>query len=190
VDAAATWLQRLVADFPRCEIHYVLGNHDCLTLFRERLQTLCATEPRLHWHEHHLRLGSTLFLHGDCTVGRMDLAALRAYRCAWEQDRQRGRVAGTAYLVADRLGLTRLVHDRHFPRERTVKRLAHHLDHTQAGWREQIRDCYFGHTHLPFSAHQYAGVNFHNTGSAIRSMEFKPIRFAIPAGNGATCGTT
>ena len=55
-DAAAIWLQNLAADFPRCEIHYVLGNHDCLSLFRKRLPLLCSAESRLHWHEHHLRL--------------------------------------------------------------------------------------------------------------------------------------
>jgi len=189
VDAAVTWLQDLAADFPRCEIHYVLGNHDCLALFRDRLPRLCATGSRLHWHEHHLRLGTALFLHGDCTVDRMDLPALQAYRRIWEQDRQRGTVAGAAYLLADRLGLTRWVHDRHFPRDRTVARIVHHLDHTHEGWRKQIRDCYFGHTHRAFADHASEGVNFHNTGSAIRGMEFKPIRFATTPGNAAFCGT-
>jgi len=188
VDAAASWLRKLAADFPRCEVHYVLGNHDCLTLFRERLSLLCSRHPRLHWHEHHLRLAAALFLHGDCAVRRMDLPALRAYRRAWEHDRQRGSLAATAYFVADRAGLTRLAHDWRFPRERTVARIARYLDHAQAGWRTQIRDAYFGHTHLAFSGQQQEGVTFHNTGSAIRGQEFKPIRFAIPAGNGARSG--
>ncbi|MCC6235800.1 MAG: hypothetical protein IT580_24400 [Verrucomicrobiales bacterium] len=189
VQAAVMWLRQLAAELPRCEIHYVLGNHDCLELFQERLPHWCAGESRLHWHEHQLRLGSALFLHGDCSVGHYDLAALRSYRSPWEHDSQRSPFAAHAYRLADRLGMTALVHRWHFPREQTVARVVYHLDQTQAGWKKEIRDCYFGHTHLPFAHHPHAGVNFHNTGSAIRGMKFNPIRFAVPPGNTAFCAT-
>jgi UDP-2,3-diacylglucosamine hydrolase len=52
VAAALDWLRDLPNDFPRCQIHYVLGIHDRLTRFRERLPALAASLPRLHWHEH------------------------------------------------------------------------------------------------------------------------------------------
>lgn len=38
-------------------------------------------------------------------------------------------------------------------------------------------DCYFGHTHIPFRGHHHEGVEFHNTGSAIRGMGFQPLEF-------------
>ena len=177
--AALDWLRGLAEGFPNCRIHYVLGNHDCLALFRERLAALAVALPRLQWHEHALRLGSALFLHGDCADGEMDASRLRQHRKPWENDRQRGGFAATAYLVADRFGLTRFTQARYFPRRQTVERIAYYLDRTSPGWRSDLRDCYFGHTHLPFSDYEHHGVAFHNTGSAIRGMDFHPIVFEL-----------
>lgn len=177
VAAALDWLCALADDLPKCRIHYVLGNHDCLADFREQLASLASTLPRLRWHEHFLRLGAALFLHGDCAHEPMDADGLRRYRAPWENDPQRGPVATGAYIVADHLGLTRLAHARYLPPGRTVGRIVHYLNRAWPGWQIDIRDCYFGHTHLPFSGHRQDGVVFHNSGSAIRGMAFNPIRF-------------
>jgi calcineurin-like phosphoesterase family protein len=179
VAAALDWLRALVNDLPKCRIHYILGNHDYLAAFREELASLAPTLPRLRWHEHFLRLGPALFLHGDCAHEPMDPDGLRRYRAPWEDDPQRGPVASGAYVVADRLGLTRLAHARYFPPSRTVGRIVHYLDSAWPGWQSTIRDCYFGHTHLPFSGFRHNGVAFHNSGSAIRGMAFNPIKFKI-----------
>jgi UDP-2,3-diacylglucosamine pyrophosphatase LpxH len=178
--AAIAWLRHLLESFPQCRIHYVIGNHDCLRLFRERLAALESDHARLQCHEHGVRLGNALFLHGDCTHRKMDPARLRRYRHCWDNDRQHGRLRTKAYLAVDCLGITRLTHAGWFPRSRTVKRIAHYLDHACPDWRQDLRDCYFGHTHLPFSDHEHEGVNFHNTGSAIRGMGFNPKNF-IPS---------
>ena len=86
----------------------------------------------------------------------------------------------TAYECVDRLGITRRVHEWHFPRRKTVERIAFYLDNACPGWREQTRDCFFGHTHLPFSNYEYNGINFHNSGSAIHNLDFNPILFETP----------
>lgn len=185
VAAAIEWLRALVNDLPKCSIHYILGNHDCLVDFRGRLESLAGALPRLHWHEEFLRLGSALFLHGDCAHELMDSDGLRRYRAIWERDRQRGPVATSAYLVADHLGLTRLAHERQFPPRRTVERIIRYLDSAWPGWQSAIRDCYFGHTHLPLSGFRHDGVVFHNSGSAIRGMAFSPIQFEIREGPAA-----
>jgi UDP-2,3-diacylglucosamine hydrolase len=54
------------------------------------------------------------------------------------------------------------------------------LDHILPEWREEIDHCYFGHTHLPFTDYSHDGVFFHNTGSAIKDMEFQPLAFTCP----------
>jgi hypothetical protein len=176
--AALAWLRALLNDLPKCQIHFVLGNHDCLATFKEGLTGLAAGERRLKWHEYWLRLGPALFLHGDCANAAMDWRSLKRYREVWAQDRRRGRFTAAAYSCADRLGVTRLVHTWHFPRGAAVQRVAHHLDEACPGWRSEVRDCYFGHTHLPFSSYMHDGITFHNTGSAIRNMGFNPISFA------------
>ena len=78
IAAALQWLDDLREKFPDLEIYYVLGNHDCLVTFRKRL----PSHPKFHLHEFHLRLGSRLFLHGDCSNWRMTSEKLRAYRQA------------------------------------------------------------------------------------------------------------
>jgi UDP-2,3-diacylglucosamine hydrolase len=179
VSAAIAWLRDLSGKFPDCQFHYVLGNHDCLAGFKERLAALSVSAPRLRWHEHALRLDSVLFLHGDCADRPMDASGFCRYRARWENDRQRSAFAATAYLVADRLGITRFTQQRHFPQKQTVKRIVHYLDQTTPDWRQTVRHCYFGHTHLPFTGYPQDGVTFHNTGSAIRGMAFNPIFFDL-----------
>jgi len=141
------------------------------------LDDLAGEHPNFVWHEVSLRLGDALFLHGDCAHRRMDAAAFRAYRDRWSNDRRRGDAAAAAYRIADRLGITRLIHQAQFPLDQTLQRLVHHLDASQPGWRRHTRHCYFGHTHTPFSGVQRDGVTFHNTGSAIRGMGFNPLKF-------------
>jgi UDP-2,3-diacylglucosamine pyrophosphatase LpxH len=175
--AALDWFRELATALPQCEIHYVIGNHDCHSHFRQRVEDLASMLSRLHCHEQGVRLAGALFLHGDCADAKMDPPRLRRQRARWEHYQQRGVVATSTYIAADRLGLTSLVQARQFPRHETVERVAHYLDCAWPEWRGIIRDCYFGHTHLPFSNHQHDGVAFHNTGSAIRGMGFNPIIF-------------
>jgi hypothetical protein len=178
--AAADWLRGLRDAYPRCEIHFVLGNHDCLASFVDELNALAETLPRFQWHEYWLRLGPALFLHGDCAHRIMGEHELHRYREPWRRDRQRGTLGALAYACVDHLGFTRLGQVWKFPRSKTIQRVAHYLDRTCSGWRDGVLDCYFGHTHVPFSNYQVGGINFHNTGSAIRSMAFNPLVFAAP----------
>lgn len=180
--AAVKELHAVLQRYPQCEIHFLLGNHDCLLGFQRALTTLAARAPRFHWHAWQVRLGSALFLHGDCAEARIDALELQSRRDRWERGQRRGLLTSMAYGVADGLGLTRWAHECFFPRHQTVQRITHYLDRACPGWRLEIQDCYFGHTHLPFSNHQHEGVIFHNTGSsaAQRGMGFNPLVFEIP----------
>jgi UDP-2,3-diacylglucosamine hydrolase len=162
--------------------HYLLGNHDCITGFTDKLPEFTRARPSLACHESFLRLGRNLFLHGDCANRRMDGESHRRFRQTWSRDRQRGPLGRTLYDVADAIGVSRKVHDLWFPQRTTVCRVAHHLDLILPGWRKETDHCYFGHTHLPFTCHSHEGVMFHNTGSAIRDMAFQPLVFTCPAG--------
>jgi UDP-2,3-diacylglucosamine hydrolase len=185
VSAAMNWLIGLVGDFPGCHIHFVVGNHDCTVAFKNGLAELAETLPRFQWHEQLLRLGPLLFIHGDCAHRRMDKAGLLRFRRNWERDWRWSPAMAVAYECVDRLGITKRVHEFHFPRQQTVERLAFYLDSLCPGWRETTRACYFGHTHLPFADYEHDGVRFHNTGSAIHNMEFNPLCFEML--NGSDC---
>jgi UDP-2,3-diacylglucosamine pyrophosphatase LpxH len=177
--AACQWLREWASGLPASEIHYVLGNHDCLESFTGELTELASTLPSFRWHSHRVCLGRSLFLHGDCTQREMDGEELERYRETWRRDSQRGRAAELAYKCADLLGITHVAHAWHFPAHRTIRRLAHHLDAVVPGWDGEFSDCYFGHTHRPFTGLQFRGVRFHNTGSAVRGFPFNPIWFPV-----------
>lgn len=186
VTASIAWLRKLCTDFPGCEVHFVLGNHDCPTFFRSGLATLADVLPRFHWHEYGVRVGSALFVHGDCTHRKMDTTGLSRYRQSWDNDYRHAPWRAKAYVAADHMGFTWFTHKGWFPRRQTVNRLVHYLDRACPGWRQTTRDCYFGHTHLPFSHYVRDGIAFHNTGSAIRGMGFNPIVFTATAAQAET----
>lgn len=177
VHAALEWLAELVERRPRRDVHYLLGNHDCLEAFRQPLDELAARTPRLHCHAERLQLGDCLFLHGDCANRPMDGAALARFRRAWSRDRRRPAALAAVYQKLDALGVSRRFHDWYFPPRRVVARVAHHLDRVLPGWPRQVRHCYLGHTHRPFRDLDWRGVRFSNTGSAIHGMGFQPLSF-------------
>lgn len=177
--AAINWLEALVRDFSHGEIHFIAGNHDCPRAFFERLSGLAAAVSRFHWHEYWLQLGPALFIHGDCAHRHMDHTGLGQFRKNWARDWRWSSALAAAYLWVDHLGITKRVHEWHFPREKTIERLAFYLDRSYPDWRGRTQDCYFGHTHLPFVDHEHAGVRFHNTGSAIHNLDFNPLTFEL-----------
>lgn len=183
VAAALAWLRDLIKTFTGREIHYVLGNHDCITAFRDALHALAREQEIFHCHEHQVRLHRQLFLHGDCANRRMNQAGLVRLRQSWSREKTRSRAHGTLYNVIDSLGINRGFHRCYFPPGATVKRVAHYLDHAMPEWRGTVDDCYFGHTHHPFQGHHFDGVRFHNTGSAIRGMGFQPMEFDLVPAN-------
>ena len=82
-----------------------------------------------------------------------------------------------AYGCVDRLGITQFLNRRNFPPRETVERVTYYLDDAHPDWRKQTRDCYFGHTHVPFSNYLHDGIRFHNSGCGLRRMQFNPIFF-------------
>lgn len=177
ISAAIDWLNMLLDNFHGESVHYVLGNHDCLSAFTLQLDEIVQNHSKFSYHEHRLILNRSLFFHGDCANRNMDENMYKQYRRAWNIHRQRGKVGKTLYQIADFTGLSRRFHEQHFPQDATVERVAHYLDHILPAWREEIDDVFIGHTHRPFTSHTHEGVKFHNTGSGIRSMGFLPLSF-------------
>jgi UDP-2,3-diacylglucosamine hydrolase len=176
--AALAWVGQLISHGRWKKIHYILGNHDCLSAFVDELRMLSLDQEILSCHEIHLQLGRSFFLHGDCTNRRMSHEDLLRYRAGWSEDRPRGTFGKALYRGVDALGVSKLFHQLYFPRERTIARLVHYLNLVFPEWRENLDHCYFGHTHMPFSGSVHDGVVFHNTGSGIRGMGFEPLAFS------------
>ena len=121
-------MEDLAERFKGRELHFIYGNHDCLSAFRDQLEPMASALPQLYLHEFHLHLGDQLFLHGDCSNRKMDVAAMHAFRHGWSVDKPRGRFSAAIYDLVDKTGLCGQFHRRYFPRDATVRRVAHYLD--------------------------------------------------------------
>ena len=179
INAAIAWLERLMERTQGVRIRFLLGNHDCLAAFVDRLKSWAPGNGDFAWSEHRLQVGTSLFLHGDAANRRMDGNALQRFRDTWAHDHPKGDLARRLYAATDRTGLSRAFHSAYFPPRVTVKRLAFHLDAVLPGWRSEVTDVYFGHTHCPLANQIHDGIRFHNTGSGIRGMGFAPRFFAM-----------
>ncbi len=167
LDAAVAWLDRWLVAFPDCRFVYVLGNHDGLAAFGDRLAGLAGQRPNLAWHPSAARIGSALFLHGDLPLRLGRGRSLRGPL----PDRigQRGPLAEQCYQLATAAHLTGAV-VRVNTRRRCARLIQRALRLDPPYSMAPITDVYFGHTHAPFSGYSHGGLTFHNTGSAIRGM--------------------
>ena len=173
VDAAVDWLVGLAEAFPKCQFYYIMGNHDGLRPLAERVDRAVNDVPNLEWDPTHYRLGAALFLHGDLAMSREggDIT----HRVYEETVRSKGRVLNCFYNLLVNVGLhtlTALVHTPSF----CARRIYRSLLRAPEALREGVTDVYFGHTHTAFSDFRYGGINFHNTGAAIRGLECRIMR--------------
>ena len=173
IPEAIDWVSQLRAEHPDLKIFYVLGNHDCVVEFTNQLQSV----PDISIHPHWLKLGHNLFLHGDAANFRMDQVRFDRFRSEWEKDQPKKRRDARLYDVSDRIQLSYLTHAVWFAGDIAIRRVSWHLDRVVPHWREDIKHCFFGHTHMPFQNRTIGDVKFHNTGSGIKRMGFQPVDF-------------
>lgn len=178
---AVRWLRSLTEKFPNCYFHFILGNHDNVQLFIDQLSKLALERDNLSWHPYYLKLGDSVFLHGDVSDKRMDAAALEKAREEWLHDTVRHPFFHRLYDVAVRLGVHRAASRARYPKKRVAKRVLAYLEDVGLGAVDGVKHVYFGHTHGAISDFEYAGVCFHNAGSPMKGMEFNILRVEIDA---------
>ena len=181
VHGATTWLRNLVTHAPHCQFHYLLGNHDYHGAFLAELACLEAGVPSLSTHPFHLRLGNSLFMHGDVAVRKMTSRKLAASRSRWLHARKRGRLLGGVYDLAILANLHRPFPFLRYPKRAVAKRILVYLEDIGHGPRDGVRHVYFGHTHRALAGYQYGGVIFHNGGAALRGVPFHILEVAAGA---------
>jgi len=180
-EAARDWVSHLVQSHPRCQFHLTLGNHDCVEDYVEVLRELSGTFDNVSWHEHHVRLGNCLFLHGDVVQRPMDDAAFARYRQRWRQKPRRGGLLRCGYRLVNAARIDQAFLRLYFTRSRVARRLRHYLESLEPQVREGLEDVYVGHTHVPFTDHSSFGLRFHNTGAAVRGARFnmREVRLTV-----------
>jgi UDP-2,3-diacylglucosamine hydrolase len=179
VDQAIGWLEELLADCPACDFHFVLGNHDYHQPFIDRLDKLQRRVGNLSWHRYYVRLGTSIFLHGDVADRKMSAQKLAAARSRWLHHKRRGRVLSRLYdlVVLARLHkpLPRLV----YPKRTVARRILAYLDDIGQGPASGVRNVYFGHIHRNLTGYRYGGVMFYNGGAPIKGLKFRIVEANI-----------
>lgn len=175
VDRAADWLRELTKSCPRCYFHLVLGNHDYHAALIDRLVDLDEQISNLAWHRYYVRLGSSVFLHGDVADKKMNARMLAEARDRWLDHRQRGPFMSALYDVVVMTRLHKSVPQLVYAKRIVVRRILKYLESVGEGWHDGVRDVYFGHTHRRMSNYRYRGVTFHNGGAPIKGVKFRII---------------
>lgn len=175
VDAAQRWVEEFIHPNPDCEFHYVLGNHDCCGPFVERLYELETRATNFSVHPYTLRIGSTIFLHGDVCDKLTTQETIVKNRASWATETPRGNIANAFYDVAIAFGLHKILANGMNPPAKTIEKLLFYLDQIGQGADTGISDVYFGHTHAQLLDYEFKGIRFHNGGAPIKGLKFKML---------------
>jgi UDP-2,3-diacylglucosamine pyrophosphatase LpxH len=177
--AAIRWLDNLVASHPRCDFHFVLGNHDCNGRFVSALGGYLKSRSNLLAHPYYLRMGSSIFLHGDAADRpRMCAQQLQRRRQHWARDEKRGQIRHMLYDLAMQAQLHRVVGKVAHPKRRVASRLAGYLSRIGHSPATGLSDVYFGHTHEAMADYRSSGLTFHNGGAPMPGLEFRIVEVA------------
>ena len=177
VNLAVADITNLLVKRPRLTVHYVIGNHDNHLEFVEALQNPASEFARFSSHKYYLQLGNHFFLHGDCCNTKTDHHSLQIRRKRWTCQKRRPHYQAALYSMIDQLGVPIFFSCLFLPKHRIAARTLYYLESIPGGFPNGIRDIYLGHSHLPFRNFNYRGYRFHNSGSGVSNMGFKPVRF-------------
>lgn len=180
VDAAIAWLRELATLFPSCHFHFVVGNHDNLQAFIEALSELAAVTENLSWHPYYLKIGDSVFLHGDVANKKMDAEDLEEFRDEWRyEEKTRHPFLHYVYDIILHFGLHRSAQRMKYPKKRAARRVVAYLEDVGLGALNGTRHVYFGHTHEAISNFRYKNLVFHNAGSPMKGLEFNILRVEL-----------
>ena len=146
---ALRWLDELVGSYPRCEFHFVQGNHDCNRRFIRLAQGYTATRRNLAVHPYLFRQGGKSC---SCTATRPTTrpcvpTRLTHRREHWSHDESRSQVRHVLYDLAVTARLHRLAGKVAHPRRRVAHRILGYLSRVHHGPESGVEHVYFGHTH-------------------------------------------
>jgi UDP-2,3-diacylglucosamine hydrolase len=138
------------------------------------LEAYSAGKNNLALHPYYLRMGRSIFLHGDAADRpRMNAERLRQRREHWARDEHRGPMRHMLYDLAVQAHLHRVVGRVAHPKQRVAQRILGYLQRVGHGAATGLEHVYFGHTHAALSNFRHRGVSFHNPGSPMPGLDFR-----------------
>jgi UDP-2,3-diacylglucosamine hydrolase len=178
VDAALHWLHDLAVRVPECRVHFLLGNHDYHPELIDRLPGLAHEVTNFDWERYYLRLGNSLFLHGDVADRKMTTAHLEQRRRKFRHE-QRSRLHHRAYDLVVNANVHTVLSRAIYPKRTVARRIVSYLDHIGHGPATGVQHVYFGHTHRAVNGFEHAGLKFHNCGAPIGRTRFRVLELEV-----------
>lgn len=172
----------MVEKAPHCQFYFILGNHDCGELFVSALETLAVELSNLEWHPYYVRLGTSLFLHGDVANRKMNAQDLEVYRNGWLHEKQRGEYQNRMHDWVFKFRLHKAVARTFFPTNRTLLRIQHYLNDIDCGEGSEVLTYFFGHTHVLLENIEFNGQHFNNGGAPMPGLDFKILHTEVRSG--------
>lgn len=176
LDAAVHWIEALIAAAPETRIHFIVGNHDDHPGLLARLPEIAGRHERFQWERYYLRIGNSIFLHGDVADRKMTAAALEQRRLQFRHQ-PHSRWRHHAYQLAVKAQIHRALPHAVYPKRVVARRILTYLDDIGQGPESGVQQVYFGHTHRALDGYRHAGVEFHNAGAPIGHAPFRILRF-------------
>jgi UDP-2,3-diacylglucosamine hydrolase len=142
-------------------------------VFIDRLMRCEDEIPNLSWHRYYVRLGDSVFLHGDVVDRPMGAKGLARARSRRLHDTASGPRLDRLYDLFVRANLHRPVVRLRRRKKTAARRILSYLEDIGQGPSNGVRNVYFGHTHRAFSDYEYGGMIFHNSGAPMKGLEFR-----------------
>lgn len=176
VRAAMEWLDSLVSPHRGTQFHFVVGNHDYNRRFLTALESYSVTSPNLAVHHYYVRLGKSLFMHGD-VVDRPCICpeTLRKRREVWLHDEFVHPWRHKLYDLAVQARLHAIAGKVKNPKARVANRILGYLSHIGETASHGVQHVYFGHTHEALSDYRMKGISFHNGGAPMPGLTFRIV---------------
>lgn len=201
IEGEVLFLEQFLEKFPQVKIHKVLGNHENVRRFRNRMDDVMAQIAMGHgnfeWSPEGVRIGDGLFTHGHLPIDQMtDVKAPQArLRDAHKKEKWRDLYA--------------TMHDAWHEMEKvrkSAKKAARRVHAQLVAWSgsgdfhymhegkvhdfsmDWVRHVFFGHTHVKFTHHSGEGkglepvedgVRYHNSGAIVKSTAWGPKDLGI-----------
>jgi UDP-2,3-diacylglucosamine hydrolase len=181
IEAAEDWLSRLLDQTGKSRVIYLAGNHDCHPSFAEAMRGMADQRERFTWFEHALRIGDSLFLHGDLLHAKPTPEGLLEYRKKHHHEDSPHQMLNKAYDLAVQLRLHKAVARLGNSPKATCFRLQNSLqefDHNNGG--PPVERIFFGHTHVNIPGLELGQQTFFNPGAMLKHTKNAPIEFELP----------
>lgn len=177
--ASLDWLDRIIDTSPAVRWAFLFGNHDGDAVFLRGLRKWATRRSDFEIAGDVLRVGDTVFLHGDVIEGGKHVDGFDRYRRRWADKSTAGHWSSRAYDAVVAVRAHKVAAAAAHRRRITCRRLLDALRPLGHDYTEGLRRVVFGHTHRHLDGFYYDGVRFYNCGAAIRWLPFCPIVLTV-----------